>query len=83
LTVSFAGLNHSSVQGRGSHIEREGRIGVGFFLTTRPGVPFWSFVHIWAIERAGLPGLVENQQVSYEIEHGRDGRASDTNLETL
>jgi CspA family cold shock protein len=39
------------------------------------------FVHISAVERAGLRGLEEGQPVSYEIEQDRrSGKASATNL---
>ncbi|HLI12490.1 MAG TPA: cold-shock protein [Alphaproteobacteria bacterium] len=38
------------------------------------------FVHISAVERAGLPGLSEGQQVEYELEQGRNGKTSATNL---
>lgn len=38
------------------------------------------FVHISAVERAGLPGLQDNQKVSYDLESGRDGRQSAGNL---
>jgi len=39
------------------------------------------FVHISAVERAGLRGLNEGQRVSYEIEQDRrSGKASATNL---
>ena len=38
------------------------------------------FVHISAVERAGLTGLADNQRVTYDLEQGRDGRASATNL---
>jgi CspA family cold shock protein len=41
------------------------------------------FVHISAVQRAGLSGLAENQQVSYEVEQGRDGRVSATDLKPL
>lgn len=41
------------------------------------------FVHISAVERAGLPGLSEKQKVSFELERGRDGRVSATNLKAL
>ncbi|HTT39175.1 MAG TPA: cold-shock protein [Burkholderiales bacterium] len=41
------------------------------------------FVHISAVERAGLAGLNENQKVSFELERGRDGRVSATNLRAL
>jgi len=40
-----------------------------------------AFVHISAVERAGLAGLAEGQKVNYDLEHGRDGRASATNLQ--
>ena len=33
------------------------------------------FVHISAVEQAGLQGLNDNQKVSFEIEPGRDGRS--------
>lgn len=38
------------------------------------------FVHISAVERAGLTGLADNQKVTYDVEAGRDGRESATNL---
>jgi CspA family cold shock protein len=41
------------------------------------------FVHISAVERAGLPGLNENQKVSFDLERGHDGRVSATNLKAL
>jgi len=34
------------------------------------------FVHISAVERAGLSGLTEGQKVAYEVVPGRDGRSS-------
>jgi len=34
------------------------------------------FVHISAVERAGLGTLREGQQVSFEVRPGRDGRSS-------
>lgn len=38
------------------------------------------FVHISAVERAGLSGLDDNQKVSYELEEGRNGKESATDL---
>ena len=38
------------------------------------------FVHISALERAGLRGLDDGQKVTFDIEAGRDGRESATNL---
>lgn len=34
------------------------------------------FVHISAVEQAGLTGLADDQKVSYELQAGRDGRSS-------
>jgi len=39
-----------------------------------------AFVHISAVERSGLSGLADGQKVTYELEAGRDGRESATNL---
>ncbi|MCZ4282679.1 cold-shock protein [Kiloniella laminariae] len=39
-----------------------------------------AFVHISAVERAGLSTLNEGQKVSYELETGRNGKASAENL---
>ena len=41
------------------------------------------FVHISAVERAGLTGLNDNQKVSYELEAGRDGKESAGDLRRL
>lgn len=38
------------------------------------------FVHISALERAGLTHLDDNQKVTFDIESGRDGRESAANL---
>ena len=42
-----------------------------------------AFVHISAVERAGLSTLVEGQKVSYELETGRDGKQSAGKLKAL
>ena len=42
-----------------------------------------AFVHITALERAGISGLAEGQKVSYDLEKGRDGKVSATNLSLL
>ncbi|MDQ2094851.1 cold-shock protein [Rhodalgimonas zhirmunskyi] len=39
------------------------------------------FVHISAVERSGLTGLADDQKVTYDLESGRDGRESATNLQ--
>jgi cold shock protein len=38
------------------------------------------FVHISALERAGIRELADGQAVTFDIESGRDGRESATNL---
>ena len=38
------------------------------------------FVHISAVQASGLPGLEDGQKVTFDIESGRDGRESATNL---
>ncbi len=42
-----------------------------------------AFVHISAVERAGLSSLNEGQKVSYDVEPGRDGKASAGNLKII
>lgn len=39
------------------------------------------FVHISAVERSGLTSLADNQKVTFEVEAGRDGRESATNIQ--
>lgn len=38
------------------------------------------FLHISAVERAGLRTVADGQAVTYDIESGRDGRQSASNL---
>lgn len=42
-----------------------------------------AFVHVTALERAGISGLNEGDKVSYDLESGRDGKVSATNLQVL
>lgn len=42
-----------------------------------------AFVHISALERAGIATLAEGQKVSYDLETGRDGKVSATNVQLL
>lgn len=42
-----------------------------------------AFVHISAIERAGLTSLSEGQKVSYELQSGRNGKTSAENLSII
>ena len=55
--------------------------GYGFIQPTTGGKD--AFVHISAVERAGLTTLNEGQKVSYDLESGRDGKQSAVNLKAL
>jgi CspA family cold shock protein len=39
-----------------------------------------AFVHISAVERAGMTGLSENQRISYDVAEERPGKLSAVNL---
>lgn len=42
-----------------------------------------AFVHISAVERAGLTSLQEGQKVSFEIQAGQNGKSSAENLTVI
>jgi CspA family cold shock protein len=42
-----------------------------------------AFVHISALERAGISGLQEGQKVQYELQTGRNGKSSAENIKLL
>jgi CspA family cold shock protein len=52
--------------------------GYGFITNEEGGND--AFVHVSAVEAAGMTTLNKDQRVSYDIESGRDGRASAVNL---
>lgn len=41
------------------------------------------FVHVSAVERAGMNGLAEGAKLSYELEQGRNGKSSAVNLRAV
>mgnify|MGYP001764124202 FL=1 len=41
------------------------------------------FVHISAVERAGLGTLAEGQKVQFELVRGKDGKTSADNLKSV
>jgi CspA family cold shock protein len=41
------------------------------------------FVHVTALERAGINGLAEGQKVEFDLEKDQKGRNSASNLRTL
>ena len=52
--------------------------GYGFIAPDNGGADV--FVHITAVQNAGLDGLSENQKVTFEVETGNNGRESATDL---
>jgi cold shock protein len=52
--------------------------GFGFIQPVNGGADV--FVHITAVERAGMDGLQEGQTLSYDLEQGQRGRVSAVNL---
>ena len=55
--------------------------GYGFIAPEDGGTD--AFVHITAVERAGLRTLQQDQRVSYELEQDRRGKTSAVNLQAL
>ena len=49
------------------------------FIAPEDGGPD-SFVHITAVQAAGMQTLDKDQRISYEVETGRNGNASAVNL---
>jgi CspA family cold shock protein len=41
------------------------------------------FVHISAVERAGMSSLREGQKLSYDLERGRNGKTAAVNLKAI
>lgn len=66
-------------------------VGTVKFFDTNRGFGFISpeqggkdvFVHISAVERAGLRALADGQKVSFDVERDRQGRDSATNLQAV
>ncbi len=52
----------------------------GFGFIEREGGDRDVFVHVSALERAGIGELKDGQKLTFEVEAGRDGRDSATNL---
>ena len=58
-----------------------GQKGYGFIQPEEGGSDV--FVHITAVERAGMSTLNEGQKVSFETERGRNGKIAATNLRAI
>lgn len=55
--------------------------GYGFIAPDDGGADI--FVHISAVQAAGLSELQDNQKLSYELEEGRNGRAAAAALQLI
>ncbi|HET9536415.1 MAG: cold-shock protein [Mesorhizobium sp.] len=58
-----------------------GQKGFGFIEPADGGKDV--FVHISALDRAGLGGLVEGQKLQFDLEQDAKGRSSAANLQLL
>ncbi len=52
--------------------------GYGFISNDAGGAD--AFVHVTAVEAAGLPGLDKDQRISYDLEQDARGKSSAVNL---
>ena len=50
------------------------------FISAVSGTGKDVFVHVSAVERAGLHGLYEGQEVEYDLQVGRNGKEAAENL---
>jgi len=91
LFPSFPALGTHEAAHRGPPHQKETQMPVGTvkFFNTDKGYGFISpdgggqdaFVHISAVQAAGLPTLDQDQRLSYELETGRNGRTSAISLQ--
>ena len=58
-----------------------GQKGFGFIQPENGGNDV--FVHISAVEKAGMTTLKDGQKVEYELAKGNDGKSSASNLKAL
>lgn len=55
--------------------------GFGFVTPDEGGKD--AFVHVTALERAGINTLNEGDKISYDLESGRDGKTSAVNVKLI
>lgn len=53
----------------------------GFGFISPDGGGKDAFVHISALERAGISSLADGQKMTFDLEKGRDGRESAVNVQ--
>jgi len=78
-SVRIADFTGSDVMSSGTVKWFNGQKGYGFIQPDDGSKDV--FVHISAVERAGLTGLNEGQKVSYDLERGQQGKTSAVNLQ--
>jgi cold shock protein len=78
-SVRVADITRSDVMSSGTVKWFNGQKGYGFIQPDDGSKDV--FVHISAVERAGLTGLNEGQKVSYDLERGQQGKTSAVNLQ--
>jgi CspA family cold shock protein len=77
----IAGLQGDDAMSEGTVKWFNSQKGYGFIQPTDGSKDV--FVHITAVERAGLTGLNEGQKVSFDLERGQQGKMSATNLKAV
>lgn len=58
-----------------------GQKGFGFIETAEGGKDV--FIHVTALERAGIAGLAEGQKLQFDLERDQKGRDSASNVKLL
>jgi cold shock protein len=80
-TVRIAGCRRNDAMSEGTVKWFNAQKGYGFIQPSDGSQDV--FVHITAVERAGLGGLNEGQKVSFDLERGQRGKMSATNLKAV
>jgi CspA family cold shock protein len=90
LFPSLASLSIEGIEFRSQKKELDMPIGTVKFFDNAKGYGFITneaggndaFVHISAVEAAGMSTLEKEQRLSYELENGKGGKSSAVNLQS-
>jgi cold shock protein len=91
VTAQLCRDNHASLDVSNERISPVAQQGTVKWFNSQKGFGFIQpegggndvFVHISAVEQAGLSQLNENQRVSFETETGRNGKVAAVNLKVV
>jgi CspA family cold shock protein len=91
VTARLCRDNHASLDVSNERISPVAQQGTVKWFNSQKGFGFIQpegggndvFVHISAVEQAGLSQLSENQRVSFETETGRNGKVAAVNLKVV